>query len=282
LSNPLEELEEAFSALIAEPAKKLVVASRLSSSDTSLEDVIVSLQKANLSLQGMIAVRNRLVDAYKEVTKKNKKVLENIEKAKIGNKDAKTWLRENLDTKSFARFLQGQKESGGNQLFEDVAEAVVWKDAQGNKYHDFQDTNGKVKRLYVGASSKDHADHLAKFLKESPSSLEGFSLARKIEPGTPETINLTKAPLQSSSTKNAPSPIQSTSLAAQALPIYQQNCVGCHRRENIKITDFGEAVRRINLQGVGRMPPQDSADLSPQDKETLTRFFLSNEAKTGF
>ena len=37
-------------------------------SDTSLEDVIVSLQKANLSLQGMIAVRNRLVDAYKEVT----------------------------------------------------------------------------------------------------------------------------------------------------------------------------------------------------------------------
>jgi flagellar hook-basal body complex protein FliE len=40
----------------------------LGASDTSLEDVIVSLQKANLSLQGMIAVRNRLVDAYKEVT----------------------------------------------------------------------------------------------------------------------------------------------------------------------------------------------------------------------
>jgi len=37
-------------------------------SDTSLEEVIISLQKANLSLQGMIAVRNRLVDAYKEVT----------------------------------------------------------------------------------------------------------------------------------------------------------------------------------------------------------------------
>jgi flagellar hook-basal body complex protein FliE len=37
-------------------------------SDTSLEDVIISLQKANLSLQGMIAVRNKLVDAYKEVT----------------------------------------------------------------------------------------------------------------------------------------------------------------------------------------------------------------------
>ena len=40
----------------------------LGASDTSLEDVIVSLQKANLSLQGLIAVRNRLVDAYKEVT----------------------------------------------------------------------------------------------------------------------------------------------------------------------------------------------------------------------
>ena len=40
----------------------------LGASDTSLEDVIVSLQKANLSLQGMIAVRNRLVEAYKEVS----------------------------------------------------------------------------------------------------------------------------------------------------------------------------------------------------------------------
>jgi len=28
----------------------------------------VSLQKANLSLQGMIAVRNRLVEAYKDIT----------------------------------------------------------------------------------------------------------------------------------------------------------------------------------------------------------------------
>ena len=37
-------------------------------SDTTLEEVIVSLQKANLSLQGMIAVRNKLVDAYKDIT----------------------------------------------------------------------------------------------------------------------------------------------------------------------------------------------------------------------
>lgn len=36
-------------------------------SNMSLEEVMVSLQKANLSLQSMIAVRNRLVDAYKEV-----------------------------------------------------------------------------------------------------------------------------------------------------------------------------------------------------------------------
>ena len=37
-------------------------------SDMSLEEVMVSVQKANLSFQTMIAVRNRLVDAYKEVT----------------------------------------------------------------------------------------------------------------------------------------------------------------------------------------------------------------------
>lgn len=37
-------------------------------SSLSLEEVMLSAQKANLSLQGMIAVRNRLVEAYKEIT----------------------------------------------------------------------------------------------------------------------------------------------------------------------------------------------------------------------
>jgi len=37
-------------------------------SNMTLEEVMVDLQKANLSFQTMIAVRNRLVDAYKEVT----------------------------------------------------------------------------------------------------------------------------------------------------------------------------------------------------------------------
>jgi len=37
-------------------------------SNMTLEEVMVDLQKANLSFQTMIAVRTRLVDAYKEVT----------------------------------------------------------------------------------------------------------------------------------------------------------------------------------------------------------------------
>ena len=37
-------------------------------SNMTLEEVMVSMQKANLSFQTMISVRNRLVDAYKEVT----------------------------------------------------------------------------------------------------------------------------------------------------------------------------------------------------------------------
>jgi flagellar hook-basal body complex protein FliE len=41
---------------------------QMGSTDTSLEEVMISLQKANLSLQGMIAVRNKLVDAYKDIT----------------------------------------------------------------------------------------------------------------------------------------------------------------------------------------------------------------------
>ena len=63
LKNAVENVNSAQNA-----AKAKAQAFSAGNSDTSLEEVIVSLQKANLSLQGMIAVRNRLVDAYKEVT----------------------------------------------------------------------------------------------------------------------------------------------------------------------------------------------------------------------
>ncbi|NBU71785.1 MAG: flagellar hook-basal body complex protein FliE [Bacteroidetes bacterium] len=33
----------------------------------TLEDVMISIQKANLAMQGMVQVRNRLVEAYREV-----------------------------------------------------------------------------------------------------------------------------------------------------------------------------------------------------------------------
>ena len=63
LKNAVENVNSAQNA-----AQAMAQACSAGNSDTSLEEVIVSLQKANLSLQGMIAVRNRLVDAYKEVT----------------------------------------------------------------------------------------------------------------------------------------------------------------------------------------------------------------------
>lgn len=49
-------------------AQANVQAFSLGEGSMTLEEVMVSLQKANLSFQTMIAVRNRLVDAYKEVT----------------------------------------------------------------------------------------------------------------------------------------------------------------------------------------------------------------------
>jgi flagellar hook-basal body complex protein FliE len=36
-------------------------------SDVSLSEVMISAQKANVSFQAMVQVRNKLVDAYKEV-----------------------------------------------------------------------------------------------------------------------------------------------------------------------------------------------------------------------
>jgi len=49
-------------------AQSNVQAFSMGEGSMTLEEVMVSLQKANLSFQTMIAVRNRLVDAYKEVT----------------------------------------------------------------------------------------------------------------------------------------------------------------------------------------------------------------------
>jgi flagellar hook-basal body complex protein FliE len=41
---------------------------QMGSEEMSLEEVMISLQKANLAFQGMIAVRNKLVEAYQSVT----------------------------------------------------------------------------------------------------------------------------------------------------------------------------------------------------------------------
>ena len=46
-----------------------VKAQSFSTGDTnmSLEEVMISMQQANVAFQGMLAVRNRLVEAYREV-----------------------------------------------------------------------------------------------------------------------------------------------------------------------------------------------------------------------
>lgn len=48
-------------------ASQLAKAFESGASDASLQDVMVSLQKANLSFQTMVQVRNKLVTAYQEV-----------------------------------------------------------------------------------------------------------------------------------------------------------------------------------------------------------------------
>lgn len=48
-------------------AKGLARDFELGSKDTGLHDVMVAMQKANVSFQAMVQVRNRLVSAYQEV-----------------------------------------------------------------------------------------------------------------------------------------------------------------------------------------------------------------------
>jgi flagellar hook-basal body complex protein FliE len=48
-------------------AEQLAQAFQLGQPDANIQDVMVSLQKANLSFQTMVQVRNKLVTAYQEV-----------------------------------------------------------------------------------------------------------------------------------------------------------------------------------------------------------------------
>jgi flagellar hook-basal body complex protein FliE len=48
-------------------AQSKAQAYQLGDDAVTLEDVMISIQKANLAMQGMVQVRNRLVEAYREV-----------------------------------------------------------------------------------------------------------------------------------------------------------------------------------------------------------------------
>ena len=48
-------------------AQSKAQAYQLGDDSTTLEDVMISIQKASLAMQGMVQVRNRLVEAYREV-----------------------------------------------------------------------------------------------------------------------------------------------------------------------------------------------------------------------
>lgn len=52
---------------VQQQAGKLAQSFEAGQTDDSLAEVMISLQKANVSFQGMVQVRNKLVDAYKDV-----------------------------------------------------------------------------------------------------------------------------------------------------------------------------------------------------------------------
>lgn len=74
---PAETGQPEFSAVLRQAIDKvneqqsttesLVKAFEAGSSDASLSDVMIAMQKASVSFQAMTEVRNRLIDAYHEV-----------------------------------------------------------------------------------------------------------------------------------------------------------------------------------------------------------------------
>lgn len=62
LKSAVDEVQNA-----QQDAKQLTEQFELGDSNASLQDVVVSLQKASLSFQTMVQVRNKLVSAYQEI-----------------------------------------------------------------------------------------------------------------------------------------------------------------------------------------------------------------------
>lgn len=52
---------------VQQGANELAQAFQLGQPEANIQDVMISLQKANLSFQTMVQVRNKLVDAYQNV-----------------------------------------------------------------------------------------------------------------------------------------------------------------------------------------------------------------------
>jgi len=219
------------------------------------------------------------LEEHEKVNTANRELLDKIELAKSGDKRAKNDLRNRLDLKSLVPFLQGQSQSGGQALFQNVAEALVWKDDQGTKYHDFANSEGKSIRLVVGQTASDHARQLSSFLKKNPKRLSGFSLSPvSLTSANPEQINLTGKPQLQSQNQNESNQLSTTPLATRALPIFARACAQCHRTNRMVIENFGAAAQAVR-NGSMPQPPQT---LSDQEKATLIEFFLSSEPKTGF
>jgi len=62
LANALQEVSQA-----QESAQQMAQDFSSGNSDVNLQDVMVNLQKANLSFQQMVQVRNKLVSAYQDI-----------------------------------------------------------------------------------------------------------------------------------------------------------------------------------------------------------------------
>lgn len=212
--------------------------------------------------------KKEFTEAKKAVNERNREILDYVQEAKGGNSDAKKWLRNKLDMKSFATFMQGQKDFGGETLFGDVAEAMVWDDKDlGAKYHDFTKKDGKVVRVVVGKAPRQHAKQLGEYLDKERRNLDAFSLSpTRQSPKESEVINLAGTQLPASAT-----------LASKALPVFKGACVDCHKNRLIPMSNFIDAADMVRS---GAMP--QNRTLTDLEKNTLIDFFLSAEPKEPF
>ncbi len=247
---------------------------------------------------------------WNERVKKNEEVIAYRDKAidpnntDEGRKQAKEWLRENVNRDQVMAFIEKQIKNGKDGEAAKWFKAMAWKDGE-QYFADFKN-NGKDVRFYAGKSDQEIAKNLAGYEGKSPDNAglfgvnfnkaqhtaqakEFFGKDGKIEEGRPDGVkppSWVKPETAVASVGNAGvadavagggkakfvsyKPTDNGGgEASSGRAAYDKFCASCHTDAEIKAEATKAATR---VQKVKDMPPAKSPQPSTSEREAIAAF----------